>query len=166
MDNKQIKELMVAMQRSGTMKMVLKKGNIELTLERGVSSLHAEAFLDVQEGEERSIRRSMPSPNAPLPKSHMTPAHPPEKTPEPEEKSGVYITSPIVGTFYASPEPTAPSFVSVGSVVEKGKIVCIVEAMKVMNEVKSQVSGTILEVLLESGDPVEFGSKLFRIQPN
>jgi acetyl-CoA carboxylase biotin carboxyl carrier protein len=163
-DNKQIKELMVAMQRSGTTKMVLKKGNVELTLERTQPLAYLEQAGDF-EAEDKPIRRIAPSSNAPLPKSLTTPAHPGPDTPPTEEKTGVYITSPIVGTFYASPEPEASSFVTLGTTVEKGKIVCIIEAMKVMNEVKSQVSGTVVEILVENGDPVEFGSKLFRIQP-
>lgn len=80
-----------------------------------------------------------------------------------EEASGTFITSPMVGTFYSSPSPEDPPFVKVGDKVEKGTVVCIIEAMKVMNEVKANTSGIISEVLVESSHPVEFGTKLFRV---
>lgn len=82
---------------------------------------------------------------------------------EKEEVPGTYITSPMVGTFYASPSPDDPSFIKVGDKVEKNTVVCIIEAMKVMNEVKAGTSGTVLELLVESGHPVEFGTKLFKV---
>lgn len=80
------------------------------------------------------------------------------------EGSYFYVSSPMVGTFYASPSPDDPPFVKVGDSVNEETVVCIIEAMKVMNEVKSQVQGKIVEVLLKNGDPVEFGTKIFRIE--
>ena len=77
----------------------------------------------------------------------------------------VYITSPFVGTFYRSPSPEAGSFVEVGSRVRKGQVLCIVEAMKLMNEIESDADGTIVAVLAENGQPVEFGEPLFQIRP-
>ena len=76
----------------------------------------------------------------------------------------VDVTSPFVGTFYRSPSPDAPSFVEVGSVVRVGQTLCIVEAMKLMNEIEAECSGTITDVLAQSGKAVEFGQKLFRIK--
>jgi acetyl-CoA carboxylase biotin carboxyl carrier protein len=76
----------------------------------------------------------------------------------------VDVTSPFVGTFYRSPSPDAPSFVEVGSVVRIGQTLCIVEAMKLMNEIEAECSGTVTEVLAQSGKAVEFGQKLFRIK--
>jgi len=76
----------------------------------------------------------------------------------------VDVTSPFVGTFYRSPSPDAPSFVEVGSVVRVGQTLCIIEAMKLMNEIEAECSGTITEVLAQSGKAVEFGQKLFRIK--
>jgi acetyl-CoA carboxylase biotin carboxyl carrier protein len=87
----------------------------------------------------------------------------PASTPAPESLPS--INSPMVGTFYASPAPDAPSYVSVGTVVTPESVVCIIEAMKVMNEIKAEMSGTITEILVESGKPVEFGKPLFRIRP-
>ncbi|QLH35463.1 MAG: acetyl-CoA carboxylase biotin carboxyl carrier protein [Parachlamydiaceae bacterium] len=80
-----------------------------------------------------------------------------------EDSNAVYITSPMVGTFYTTPSPDDPAFVKVGDKVDKNTVVCIVEAMKVMNEIKSGVAGTVAEILVENGHPVEFGTKLFRI---
>jgi acetyl-CoA carboxylase biotin carboxyl carrier protein len=74
------------------------------------------------------------------------------------------ITSPMVGTFYASPSPDAPAYASVGSTVTEGAVVCIIEAMKVMNEIKAEISGTVVEVVAENGKPVQFGQVLFRVR--
>ena len=75
------------------------------------------------------------------------------------------ITSPMVGTFYRAPAPDAPAYVEVGHRVEKGQTVCILEAMKLMNELEAEVSGTIREICVNNADPVEFGQVLFRIEP-
>ena len=75
-----------------------------------------------------------------------------------------YITSPIVGTFYAAPSPDAKAFVKVGDRVKAGQTVCILEAMKLMNEIESDFDGEIAEIYVENGQPVEYGQKLFRIR--
>ena len=82
----------------------------------------------------------------------------------PVDSDVVEVTSPFVGTFYRSPSPDAPSFVDVGSMVRPGQTLCIIEAMKLMNEIESDVSGTIIEVCVPNGKAVEFGQKLFRIK--
>jgi acetyl-CoA carboxylase biotin carboxyl carrier protein len=76
-----------------------------------------------------------------------------------------YIKSPIVGTFYTAPNPNSDPFVSVGDMVEKGSVLCIIEAMKLMNEIESEVAGEIVSVLVDNGQPVEYGEKLFTIRP-
>jgi len=76
----------------------------------------------------------------------------------------VDVTSPFVGTFYRSPSPEAPSFADVGTVVRPGQTLCIIEAMKLMNEIESEMSGTVVEVFAQNGKAVEFGQKLFRIK--
>ena len=76
------------------------------------------------------------------------------------------ITSPIVGTFYGSPSPGAEAFVKVGSHVDKGQTLCIVEAMKLMNEIESEISGEVLRIFVENGQPVEYGQPLFGIRPS
>ena len=74
------------------------------------------------------------------------------------------VTSPFVGTFYRSPSPDAPPFVEVGSVVRPGQTLCIIEAMKLMNEIEAEMSGTVIEIYAQNGKPVEFGQKLYRIK--
>lgn len=80
-----------------------------------------------------------------------------------EEPSGTPVNSPMVGTFYRSPSPNAPAFVSVGDTVKEGDILCIVEAMKMMNQIKAEISGTVSAIMVEDGEPVEFDQPLFRI---
>jgi acetyl-CoA carboxylase biotin carboxyl carrier protein len=81
------------------------------------------------------------------------------------EKKGHLVNSPFVGTFYRTPAPDQPSFVEVGSVVRKGQVLCIIEAMKLMNEIEADEPGKITEILVENGQPVEFGQPLFRVEP-
>lgn len=81
----------------------------------------------------------------------------------PEETGLHFVTSPMVGTFYRAPSPTSPPFVEVGDQVKKSQTLCIVEAMKLMNELESEVRGRIVEILVENAQPVEFGQILFRI---
>ncbi len=81
-----------------------------------------------------------------------------------QAKKGTPITSPMVGTFYKSPSPDADAFVSVGQTVSKGDVVCIVEAMKMMNEIESEISGKVVEICVEDGQPVEFGQVLMYIE--
>ncbi|MDR2533085.1 MAG: acetyl-CoA carboxylase biotin carboxyl carrier protein [Oscillospiraceae bacterium] len=82
----------------------------------------------------------------------------------PAEQSGNFVKSPIIGTFYAAPAPDKPPFVKVGDKVEKGQVVCIVESMKLMNEITSEFSGTVAEILAKDGEAVEFDRKLIRIE--
>lgn len=88
---------------------------------------------------------------------------PAEKPAEVPEK-GNFITSPIIGTFYTSPAPEKPCFVKVGDTVEVGDVVCIIESMKLMNEITSEFSGRVAEVYVDNGESVEFGQKLMRIE--
>jgi acetyl-CoA carboxylase biotin carboxyl carrier protein len=76
----------------------------------------------------------------------------------------VVVTSPLVGTFYRSPSPSAKTFVEIGAVVKPGQVLCIIEAMKLMNEIECEVEGTVVEILVENGKPVEFGEKLFKVK--
>jgi acetyl-CoA carboxylase biotin carboxyl carrier protein len=85
--------------------------------------------------------------------------------PAADEGAGfVFVTSPFVGTFYRSPSPDAPTFVEVGSAIREGQALCIVEAMKLMNEIEADCAGVIVEILAENGKPVEFGQKLFKVR--
>ena len=105
-----------------------------------------------------------PAPLAAVPVA-STPALPPRETPEDTEEALFYIKSPIVGTYYKSPSPGSDAFVSVGDFVEKGTVVCIIEAMKLMNEIESDVAGEVVSILVENGQPVEYGERLFAIRP-
>jgi len=81
-----------------------------------------------------------------------------------EEVGFAYVKSPMVGTFYRSPSPENPAFVEVGAKVEEKTVVCIIEAMKIMNEIQAEIKGTITELLVENGQPVEYGQRLFKIK--
>jgi acetyl-CoA carboxylase biotin carboxyl carrier protein len=91
-------------------------------------------------------------------------AAPPAPRAETSDGNISYITSPFVGTFYRSPGPDSAPFVDVGTHVKKGQVLCIVEAMKLMNEIESEVDGTIVQLLVENGQPVEYGEPLFKIK--
>lgn len=89
----------------------------------------------------------------------------PEKPADHAKSNQTKVTSPIVGSFYRSSSPDKPAYVEVGDVVKKGQVLCIIEAMKLMNEIESEVAGKIVQVLLENGSPVEYGQPLFVIEP-
>ncbi|MFW5870472.1 MAG: acetyl-CoA carboxylase biotin carboxyl carrier protein [Candidatus Sumerlaeota bacterium] len=82
-----------------------------------------------------------------------------------EQVSGTEITSPMVGTFYSAPSPDAPPYAEVGTVVNEDSVLCIIEAMKLMNEIKAEMRGKVVKVLVENGKPVEFGQPLFIVEP-
>ncbi|MBI3321807.1 MAG: acetyl-CoA carboxylase biotin carboxyl carrier protein [Candidatus Omnitrophica bacterium] len=93
------------------------------------------------------------------------PAAPPAGQQPAEERHRIVIKSPMVGTFYRAPAPDAPPFAEIGQELEVGQVVCIIEAMKLMNEIKSEIPGRVIEVLVETGSPVEFGQPLFVVEP-
>ena len=94
------------------------------------------------------------------------PAAPPAAAPPPESEEGLHVVqSPIVGTFYEAPSPGSPPFVKDGDKVENGQVLCIIEAMKLMNEIESDVAGEIVKRFVNNGQPVEYGQKLFAIRP-
>lgn len=166
MELKHIKELMSAMGRTGTKRVKLKKNDFELIIERegeaGFSGQmipsFEENFKEVQT-EGRLDRASLRAPGISRAPSTVAP---PLET-KMETAGHHYVTSPMVGTFYPSPSPEEPHFIKVGDKVDKNTVVCVIEAMKVMNEIKANLVGTVAEVLIEAGQPVEFGTKLFRI---
>jgi acetyl-CoA carboxylase biotin carboxyl carrier protein len=104
-----------------------------------------------------------PSPVAAAPVAAAEPTPAPE--PVAAAPKGVEVVAPIVGTFYASPSPDAGPFVKKGDRVKVGQVLCIIEAMKLMNEIESEVAGTVVEVAVRNEDPVEYGQVLFRIDP-
>ncbi len=171
MEIKQIKDLMAAMGRTGMHRLSIKKGDFELAIEREENG-RIRYLTDPSElAEDNPLRTDM--------ELHRSQAFAKRKRPgridleeedddeleeEVHEANSAYITSPIVGTFYAASSPESPLFVKVGDPVQKDTVVCIVEAMKVMNEIKAGVEGRVVAMLVESGQPIEFGTKLFRVQ--
>jgi acetyl-CoA carboxylase biotin carboxyl carrier protein len=131
--------------------------------------------LEVQRGEDRlRIKRAASNKEyvlAPAPQPVNTaPAQPtitasPAPPPRSVEADGTLVKSPIVGTYYDSPSPDAPPFVRVGDSVEPGQVLCIIESMKLMNEIEAETGGTIAAKLVENGRPVEYGEALFSIRP-
>jgi acetyl-CoA carboxylase biotin carboxyl carrier protein len=89
----------------------------------------------------------------------------PAPAPAPVEDKGHLVTSPFVGTFYRKPNPDSPNYVAVHDKVDKGQVLCIIEAMKLMNEIEADVAGTIIAILVDDGAPVEYGQPLFKIAP-
>lgn len=106
-----------------------------------------------------------PNPIAELPpvSSHTVPAEPVKPSADDRLHK---ITSPMVGTFYSAPSPDSPPFVTVGQNISKGQVVCIIEAMKMMNELEAEISGKVVRVLVENGQPVEFGQALVLVEPS
>lgn len=95
-----------------------------------------------------------------------SPSPTPEPTPPPQSnRKTIDIPSPMVGTFYRAPAPDEPAFVDIGDTVRKGQVVCIIEAMKLMNEIEAEVNGQVVEILVENGEPIEYGQPLLRILP-
>jgi len=131
------------------------------------------AEIEIKEGEE-SVRISRGSTSVPAPIAYQAPAPapapapsaaaaPPAAAPAPAAESGHAIKSPMVGTFYRSPSPSSPVFVEVGKHVKAGDVVCIVEAMKMMNQIEADHAGVVEAILVEDGEPVEFDQPLIRI---
>lgn len=147
---KQIQELIDLLRRNNLTELELERQGVRIRVrhEAGVRTVTA------------SVQESVPS----APQQTAQPAA--TASPSPEEAAGmVTITSPIVGTFYRSPSPDADPYVEEGDFVRKGQVLCIVEAMKLMNEIESEVDGRIIRILAESTKSVEYGQALFLIDP-
>jgi len=108
---------------------------------------------------------ALPSPAPAAPAAAAAPEAKPEGKAAPAENL-IDVTSPMVGTFYRSPAPDAPSYVEEGTKISVGDTLCIIEAMKLMNELEAEVKGTVVEICVENAQPVEFGQVLFRVRPN
>jgi acetyl-CoA carboxylase biotin carboxyl carrier protein len=144
---------------------------IDIMKENGLVELHIE-----HDDDKIVLKRANPQPivngiPAVRPESYVTPVSPPTPeafgSPSPQtDENLVEIKSPIVGTFYATPSPDSEPYVDVGSVVAAQTVVCIIEAMKVMNEIKAETEGTIAEILVTNGQAIEYGQVLFKIRPD
>lgn len=152
MDIRKVKKLIELLEESGIGEIEIKEGEESVRISRGVSG------------------SSAPAPShagAPPPAPALTAPAPSAAAAEPESKGakaeGHVVKSPMVGTFYRSPSPSSPAFVEVGKTVKAGDVLCIVEAMKMMNQIEADASGTIEAVLVENGEPVEFDQPLFSI---
>jgi len=143
---------------------------IDLVQESGIGEI------EITEGEEKVRISRQPAGGTPMimtaPAMQMPMGAMPQAAPspaeagaaKPEEPTGHTLKSPMVGTFYRAPSPGAPAFVEVGQSVTKGQTLCIIEAMKLLNEIESDVAGTIKAILVENGQPVEYGQPLFLIE--
>ena len=135
---------------------------IDLVQQSGISEL------EITEGEERVkiSRHGAPGTYAPAPMAASTFVLPAEAGPAPGpiEPTGHTLKSPMVGTFYRCPSPGTPSFIEVGQTVTKGQTLCIIEAMKLLNEIESDAAGVVKAILVENGQPVEYGQPLFIIE--
>ena len=155
MDLQEIRRIVELMNEHGLTQFDLTKKDFQLKLKKGS---------DVDEL--RGLLASMPAPTAAPALQAPAPAALPAAAAatSPAVADGIEINSPMVGTFYIKPAPDAASFVEVGSTVSVGQTVCIIEAMKVMNEIKAEVSGTVTAIVAQDGKPVQFGDVLFRIK--
>lgn len=116
-----------------------------------------------REAQPQIVSYAPAAPSAPTHQAAATQAAPASSSPASDEDSATYITSPMVGTFYTSASPENPPYVNTGDTVSGDSIVCIIEAMKIMNEIQAEQAGSIAEILVENGQPVEYGQRLFRL---
>ncbi|MCH2147369.1 MAG: acetyl-CoA carboxylase biotin carboxyl carrier protein [Phycisphaerales bacterium] len=151
-DIRKLKELVKLMVANDLAEMDLRDTDEQVTIRR-----HGETFVT------SAPAAPVVAPQAAAPAATES-APPPAAAPQESEVEGEEIISPMVGTFYSSPDPDSPAFVNVGDEVSEDTTVCIMEAMKIFNEIKAQVSGKIVKVLVKSGDPVEFGQPLFIVK--
>jgi len=162
MNQKELKELIEFLIEKDITEFELERGDVKVRIKRGAEpavSVSAPGF------------GNFPVPAAPPPAREMagtpatpsSPAPPKETAPAPEESLHM-VRSPIVGTYYESPSPGSPPFVKPGDAVETGQILCIVEAMKLMNEIESDATGELVKILVTNGQPIEYGQELFAIR--
>lgn len=149
MNLKEIKELITLMNENELMELEVEREGMKVRLKKSVSG-----------GIETITEASCAAKPAHAIKME-------EKAPEPakEEPTFIAIKAPMVGTFYRSPSPEAKSYVEIGQTIDAGQVVCIIEAMKLMNEIKSEIKGKVIEVLVENARSVEYGQPLFKVEP-
>lgn len=165
MDTKSILELLRFVNKSDLTEVVVEEGEFRLTIRRGVGGAAPAPGI-------APVAAPVPAPLLPTPIAATTAPSPAPSTPEPpkEEKPASpkkveYIRSPMVGTFYRRPGPDKEPYVKVGDLIEKGQVVCIIEAMKLFNEIQAEISGRVLRILVEDAQPVEYDQPLFEIEP-
>lgn len=164
MDLKQIKQVIDLMKRSDLTAFELEEEGFKIKIKRGADSVplvHTSRLASATYAEAPVIEAvAAPRPSAaPAPATHALPGNPGS-----DETGIAYIKSPMVGTFYRASSPESKPFADVGIKVSETSVVCIIEAMKIMNEIQAEVKGSVVEVLVENGQPVEYGQKLFKIK--
>ncbi|HZQ70272.1 MAG TPA: acetyl-CoA carboxylase biotin carboxyl carrier protein [Terriglobales bacterium] len=158
MNQKELKELIEFLIEKDIAEFELERGDVKVRVKRGAETKATDPrFFAVP---------SVPPPVLEAAANPAPAAPPPAKAEKPQPEETLHtVRSPIVGTFYESPSPGAPAFVKVGDQVEAGQVLCIVEAMKLMNEIESDVSGEIVKKLVNNGQPIEYGQELFAVRP-
>ena len=159
MDLKDIKAILDLMKKNSVTEFELEKQDFKIRLRRGNNG----GSPVVQYEDAPAVAYAVPAPviTAPLGVAAASPASPAAASPTNETE----IKSPMIGTFYRAPSPESGAYVEVGAEVNPDTVVCIIEAMKVMNEIKAEVKGVVTQVLVENAKPVEFGQPLFKVRP-
>ncbi|KGF72038.1 hypothetical protein DO97_13530 [Neosynechococcus sphagnicola sy1] len=173
LDFTELRELLAALNQTDITELTVKSEDFELTIRRGSrgSDLQLLETTPMNPGAVMTpVVLSDPPTLVPLPAESQNPegaaaiaAAPPPTLPD---RKLVDVTSPMVGTFYRAPAPEDPPFVGVGDRIRLGQTVCIIEAMKLMNELEAEVSGEVVEILVQNGEPVEYGQALMRVSPH
>jgi len=160
MNAKELKSILQALQEHEVAELTLETPDYKLTVKRAGEVQYVAAAAPL------AVQPQVLVPAAPAPTAGPAPASAP-KPEAPKEDSSKYVEvkAPIVGTFYRAPSPEAEPFVKEGDVVKKGQVLCIIEAMKLMNEIESEVAGVVRKILVSNGEPVEYGQALFLIEP-
>ena len=161
MDPKEIRELIELISRSDFAEFELERDGFKLKLVRGQPGAPALVAATAPTVAPRVELAPVAPAASPVAGETSAPPAPPESAPD----GLIELKSPIVGTYYGGPAPEAPPFVEVGSKVKTGQVLCIVEAMKVMNEIEAEIDAEVVEILVSSGQPVEFGEVLLRLRP-
>jgi len=156
-DIKEIRTLIDLMKKNGVAVFKMEREGFKITLKTSEATV-SHSVVTSQPMVAYSGPAAQPAP-APEPAASA-----PAPAAAPAASGGIEIKSPMVGTFYSSPSPDSPAFVSVGQEITPDTVVCIIEAMKVMNEVKAEVAGTVTEICAENGKPVQFGQAMFRLK--
>jgi acetyl-CoA carboxylase biotin carboxyl carrier protein len=154
MDLRKIKTLIDLVQESGIAELEITEGEEKVRISRHGSAVAAPQYI-------HSAPAQFSVPTAPAAAAAAAPA---AAAPAPAEPTGHTLKSPMVGTFYRSPSPGTAAFIEVGAVVTKGQTLCIIEAMKLLNEIESDAAGVVKAILVENGQPVEYGQPLFIIE--
>ena len=155
MDLKDIKAIIDLMKKNSLSEFELEKQDFKIKLKRGQG-----VFVPTSSDENPSVTYALPATA-----THNPTSLPQIQSPAPAETGGLEIKSPMIGTFYRSPSPESDEYVEIGSEVNPDTVVCLIEAMKVMNEIKAEVKGVITQILVDNAKPVEFGQPLFKIKP-